>query len=96
MLTGFRDGPRKYSYNATRDVLETFDLAADPGERVPREADAAERHRALQRLAAWVQYQEDLYARLADGVVIRQVEVPASTVDHPLLRPSALPANVTR
>jgi len=96
MLTGFREGKRKVHYNATRDVLEIFDLEADPGERVPLEADEAERRLALQRLAAWVQYQEDLYARLADGVVIRQVEAPASTVEHPLLRPTDRPAQVTR
>ena len=96
MLTGFRDGPLKYSYNATRDLLEIYDLEADPGERRPRAPSDAERRYALGRLAAWVQYQEDLYAGLADGVVIRQVEVPASTAEHPILRPTALPASTTR
>ena len=96
MLTGFREGQRKYVYNATRDVLEIYDLATDPGERSPLAVSDAERRRTLQRLASWVQYQEELFARLADGAVIRQVELPAARIEHPLIRPTALPASAAR
>jgi arylsulfatase A-like enzyme len=56
---GYREGNLKCLFNATRNTIEIYDLAKDPGENEnlfsPR-SDAKEK--VLNRLAAWVQYQD--------------------------------------
>ncbi len=56
-LFGYREGNKKYIYNATKDITEVYDLEKDPNETknlVPAE-DVTVSH---QTLAAWVQYQD--------------------------------------
>jgi arylsulfatase A-like enzyme len=61
-LFGYREGDRKYIFNASKNRVEAYDLRADPLEKTALPAGLAEeRTVVLQRLAAWVQYQRGLY-----------------------------------
>jgi arylsulfatase A-like enzyme len=65
LLFGFREGNQKVIFNATRSAFEVYDLDRDPGER----SNIAAEHPALvsnakHRLAAWVQFQQRLFAQL--------------------------------
>jgi phosphoglycerol transferase MdoB-like AlkP superfamily enzyme len=55
-LFGYREGNKKYIYNATKDITEIYDLEKDPNEtkNLANEQDIVLSH---QKLAAWVQYQ---------------------------------------
>jgi len=65
---GFRDGDRKVIYEALEDREEIYDLASDPGERVDLAARGGRPVlEDLQRLAAWVQYQERYWSRRGVG-----------------------------
>lgn len=55
-LFGYREGDKKYIYNATKDITEMYDLKKDPGETCNL-ASAAEIKICHQKLAAWIQYQ---------------------------------------
>ena len=64
-LFGYREGSRKFIYNATRDEYELYDLAKDPTEQrnlISQHPGEIDRH--LQRIAAWVQYQNRMFDRL--------------------------------
>ncbi len=66
VLAGYREGDRKYILNDTRDRLEVYDLAADPGERADLQARAPQAAGPVrERVAAWVQYQRALIAELS-------------------------------
>jgi lipoteichoic acid synthase len=56
-LFGYREGNKKYIYNATKDKTEIYDLEKDPNE---KNNIAASENILLthQKLAAWVQYQD--------------------------------------
>jgi arylsulfatase A-like enzyme len=64
-LFGYREGDRKYIYNATTGQRELFDLSADPQERqnlISGDPEAAKA--GQQRLAAWVQFQNQFYKQV--------------------------------
>ena len=66
VLAGYREGDRKYILNDTRNRLEVYDLAADPGERADLQARAPQAAGSVrERVAAWVQYQRALIAKLS-------------------------------
>jgi arylsulfatase A-like enzyme len=66
MMLGFRDGRSKYLLNSTRDKLEVYDLLEDPAEHVDISSQLPGIVTTVKgRLAAWVQYQEQLFTRLA-------------------------------
>ena len=59
-LFGYREGNHKFIYNATKNITEVYDLAADPqeennvaGKFSPDYADKGQK-----RLAQWIQYQD--------------------------------------
>jgi phosphoglycerol transferase MdoB-like AlkP superfamily enzyme len=56
-LFGYREGNKKYIYNATKDITEVYDLEKDPNEtkNLATEEDIIISH---QKLGAWVQYQD--------------------------------------
>jgi lipoteichoic acid synthase len=56
-LFGYREGNKKYIYNASSDVTEIYDLKKDPGETCNIAEDDAQAQLCHQKLAAWVQYQ---------------------------------------
>ncbi len=66
LLFGYREGDLKYIYNASRDSLEIYDLARDPNERQSIDHDPQRRDAILERLAAWVQYQDRFIRSLAE------------------------------
>jgi arylsulfatase A-like enzyme len=55
-LFGFREGDRKFIYNATRDVTEVYQLDKDPLETTKIEITEKERQIGFYRLAAWAQF----------------------------------------
>ncbi len=58
VLFGYREGQRKFIYDASNNVPELYDLKADPAELVNIAAGSpAYTQQAERRLAAWVQYQ---------------------------------------
>ena len=66
-LFGYCENDRKMMFNASRNRLEVYDLAADPEET----RNIADAHPELareipERLAAWVQYQRRMLAPLMD------------------------------
>ena len=66
-MFGYRDGDRKFLYEAVADRYEVYDLKQDPKEShnlVPG-LPKAELAMIQRRLAAWVQYQDRLMAKLA-------------------------------
>ena len=66
VLAGYREGDWKYILNDTRNRLEVYDLAADPGERADLQARAPRATGPVrERVAAWVQYQRALIAKLS-------------------------------
>jgi lipoteichoic acid synthase len=66
---GYREGDRKYLYNASRDEVEVYDLASDAGERVNlAKNDPASEAQCKERLASWVQYQNRTIERLLEGL----------------------------
>jgi hypothetical protein len=66
VLAGYREGDRKHILNDTRNRLEVYDLAADPGERADLQARAPQAAGSVrERVAAWVQYQRALIAKLS-------------------------------
>lgn len=56
-LYGYREGDKKYIYNASKDVTEIYDLKKDPGE-TQNIATPAEIEICHTKLAAWIQYQD--------------------------------------
>lgn len=56
-LFGYREGSKKYIYNASQDLTEIYDLDKDPLEtrNLVTEEETAVSH---QKLAAWIQYQD--------------------------------------
>ncbi len=57
-LFGYREGDRKYIYNATNGDTEIYDLNTDPQETKNIVGDLPEQvQRCHQRLGAWIQYQ---------------------------------------
>ena len=63
VLFGYREGARKFIYDAGADATELYDLHTDPGESL----NVAGRSPGItllgkQRLAAWVQYQQRFFA----------------------------------
>ena len=64
-LFGYREGKTKFIYNATRDEYEIYDLSVDPTEQTNLvELYRPEIPARIERLAAWVQYQNRMYDRL--------------------------------
>jgi lipoteichoic acid synthase len=67
LLFGYREGDVKYIYNASRGSLEVYDLARDPTEQHNAyNGDPELREAVLDRLAAWVQYQDRFIRSLAE------------------------------
>jgi arylsulfatase A-like enzyme len=67
LLFGYREGDRKYIYNASRGSFEIYDLGRDPTEQQNVYNDDPEvRDAILGRLAAWVQYQDRFIRSLAE------------------------------
>ena len=65
MMFGYRDGSNKFIYNASKESYELYDLAADPTEQnnlISTRRDEIDEH--VQRIAAWVQYQNRMFDRL--------------------------------
>lgn len=64
LLFGYREGDRKFIYNASDGVAEVYDLAADPLEEnnLAHTLSEAQRAQAMEYLAGWVQYQERMFA----------------------------------
>lgn len=63
MLYGYREGNHKFIYNATRSQLEVYDLSIDPQEMqdLSETLTAEQRQQVLERLAAWMQYQNRFF-----------------------------------
>jgi len=72
LLFGYREGDRKYIFNASNGQYEAYDLASDPQEtRNLIDQLPGERQRVLERIAAWVQYQNRMIGKLvASGDVV--------------------------
>jgi lipoteichoic acid synthase len=67
---GYREGDRKFIYDATTDQYEMYDLAADPHEvRNLIDRQPEQKTKILSRLAAWAQYQDHLIKRLVSPSV---------------------------
>jgi arylsulfatase A-like enzyme len=63
---GYRQGERKYIFNATENACEALDLSADPTEGQIRRLESGSECRDIrQRLAAWIQYQSGLADKLS-------------------------------
>ena len=61
LLFGYRDGDYKYIFDAAQDRLKVYNIREDPHETVDLVDDLGERRpEVMQRLAAWVQYQDKL------------------------------------
>jgi arylsulfatase A-like enzyme len=69
-LFGYREGDRKYLFDAITDTYRAFDLGRDPSEATNLAGDLSseDRDRIYQQTAAWVQYQE----RLVESVMRRE------------------------
>jgi arylsulfatase A-like enzyme len=64
-LFGSRDRSTKFIFNASKNTYELYDLSADPLEQRNLAGDhPAEIRDRIDRLAAWVQYQNRMYGRL--------------------------------
>jgi arylsulfatase A-like enzyme len=67
VYVGYREGEMKYIFNATRDEIEVYDLSVDPGETMNLYAQMPEVEKVVkERLAAWFQYQQQLFETLSD------------------------------
>ncbi|MEE8508428.1 MAG: hypothetical protein V3T07_05130, partial [Myxococcota bacterium] len=69
-LFGYREGDRNFIFNATADEFEVYDLLDDPEEAINL-AESVDTEVVLQRLAAWVQYQNSLAERLTEATGTR-------------------------
>jgi arylsulfatase A-like enzyme len=68
VLFGYREGPRKYIYDAGGNTSELYDLRTDPGESLNVAVGSpAMVLQSEQRLATWVQYQQ----RFFEGILVR-------------------------
>jgi len=62
---GYREGDRKFIYDAAEDRFELYDLRRDPHETINRADEEPSRlAEAKERLAGWVQYQDRMMQRL--------------------------------
>ena len=60
-IYGYREGDRKFIFDATTNEYAIYDLASDPGEeRNLIEQSPDSRRKIVERIAAWVQYQDRL------------------------------------
>lgn len=65
LIYGYREGNEKYIYNVTTNRYAIYDVVADPGEtRDLIGEQPAKKREIANRLAAWIQYQNQLIARL--------------------------------
>ena len=65
---GYREGQMKFVFNATANRCRSVDLAADPEElRSDHAVDADSCNMIKERLAAWIQYQQNLLGKLHHG-----------------------------
>lgn len=71
-LFGYREGDRKYLFDAIADTYRAFDLKRDPNEatNVAGDLSPEQRDRIYRQMAAWVQYQDRF---------VRSVMTPADT-----------------
>lgn len=64
-LFGYREGNRKFIYNATTDTYEIYNLIKDPHETINLVNQFPGSVNMIQhRLAAWVQYQDNLFKKI--------------------------------
>jgi lipoteichoic acid synthase len=72
-LFGVREGPLKYILNATTGEYKMYNVVADPDEvhNVIAEHPGAE-EQMQRRMAAWVQYQQELWDRRLRGLAVEQ------------------------
>lgn len=64
-LFGYREGDRKFIYNASMNTYEIYDLIKDPHETVSLLTQSPDSVFTIQqRLAAWVQYQDKLFKKI--------------------------------
>jgi lipoteichoic acid synthase len=56
-LFGYREGNKKYIYNATLNVTEIYDVKKDPGETCNLADHEEQVELSHQKMAAWIQYQ---------------------------------------
>jgi hypothetical protein len=63
MIAGYKDGDSKFIFNLARNRISIFDLKHDPGEKRNLAGEKGEAAgEVADRLAAWVQYQQKLFA----------------------------------
>jgi lipoteichoic acid synthase len=87
LLFGYREGDRKFIFNATTNQFEVYDLLRDPNEmrNLINEMPGVQKI-ILQRMAAWVQYQNRMISRqTSQSVTATSGLVPARTTATPLL-----------
>jgi|GEM_PF-823530 len=74
-LFGYREGNKKYIYNATKGITEIYDLLKDPHEAKNLAADLPlEVELCHQRLAAWVQYDNKFMEGILKPVLKSQIK----------------------
>ena len=65
---GYREGDRKCLYNASREIIEIYELTGDAAERDDRaKGDSSSARTCKERLAAWVQFQNSYVAGLVSS-----------------------------
>ncbi|HET7594415.1 MAG TPA: sulfatase [Stellaceae bacterium] len=72
LIYGYRQANNKYIYNVTTNEFALYDLTADPDEDHNLIGDHPEmKDEVTNRLAAWIQYQNRLIAKLTSGATER-------------------------